>query len=141
MELTFANGTLPEEKAPAAQANLLRNLQRLLELEGFECRGLAAIHGIAVPLVVSHQGRQVTVGLRPALLTPDGRITRSVSCPQGHRPCCSMNSCRLHLAVFNRRTTDPCRPEPNEPQEFVLCRDDHPVGFGLCLLVCAFLIA
>ncbi|RVA33360.1 DUF1998 domain-containing protein, partial [Mesorhizobium sp. M7A.F.Ca.US.001.01.1.1] len=65
------DGTLPKEKAPAAQANLLRNLQRLLELEGLECKGPAEIHGVAVPLVVEHGGRQVAVGLRPALLAPD----------------------------------------------------------------------
>ncbi|MER8774275.1 DEAD/DEAH box helicase [Mesorhizobium sp. M0977] len=67
------DGTLPEEKAPEAQANLLRNLRRLLELEGFNCESPATIDGTTVPFVVGHSDRQVLVGLRPALLTPTWR--------------------------------------------------------------------
>lgn len=65
------DGTLPKEKAPAAQANLLRNLQRLLELEGFACTGPVEIQGVTVPLGVASSNQQVAVGLRPALLTPE----------------------------------------------------------------------
>ncbi|MCA0012899.1 DEAD/DEAH box helicase [Mesorhizobium sp. B292B1B] len=67
------DGTLPEEKTPEAQANLLRNLRRLLELEGFSCESPSTIDGTTVPLVVRHSDRRVIVGLRPALLTPAWR--------------------------------------------------------------------
>ncbi|MER9770251.1 DUF1998 domain-containing protein [Mesorhizobium sp. M0189] len=67
------DGTLPEEKTPEAQANLLRNLRRLLELEGFNCESPATIDETTVPFVVGHSDRQVLVGLRPALLTPTWR--------------------------------------------------------------------
>ncbi|MGX9147282.1 DEAD/DEAH box helicase [Mesorhizobium sp. 128a] len=63
--------TLPEEKAPEAQATLLRNLRRLLELESFDCSSPENVQGVTVPLVVRHLDRQVAVGLRPALLAPE----------------------------------------------------------------------
>lgn len=67
------DGTLPHEKTPAEQAGLMRELRRLLELEGITCQGPVAKDGVTVPLLVSSRGHQVAVGLRPALLSPAWR--------------------------------------------------------------------
>ncbi|WP_224543693.1 DEAD/DEAH box helicase [Mesorhizobium sp. CA16] len=72
------DGTLPQEKTSLAQARLLLNLQRLLELEGFSCAGPTEMQGVTVPLAVTSAKHQVAVGLRPALLTPEW---------QGHSLC------------------------------------------------------
>lgn len=64
------DGTLPTEKTAPEQAHLLRDLQRLLELEGFDCAGLLRDGTVTVPLMVASGGRRVPVGVRPALLDP-----------------------------------------------------------------------
>lgn len=64
------NGTLPAEKPAAVQADLLKNLRRLLELEGFKCLGPQGVGASVVPLLVSKGAQQVAVGVRPALLEP-----------------------------------------------------------------------
>jgi Domain of unknown function (DUF1998)/Helicase conserved C-terminal domain len=65
------DATLPTEKAPAEQARLLRNLQRLLELEGLACEGLVEVGGVPVPLVVTNRKQRAFIAIRPALLDPD----------------------------------------------------------------------
>lgn len=64
-------GTLPAEKTPAEQASLLKNLQRMLELEGVTCQGPMVKDGVVVPLIVTSGNRRAFVGIRPALFGPD----------------------------------------------------------------------
>lgn len=65
------DGTLPKEKGASEHANLLKNLGRMLELEGLFCSGPVNVGGVAVPLVVTNGKRQVLVAIRPALLEPE----------------------------------------------------------------------
>lgn len=62
------NGTLPKEKPASEQTHRLKNLQRLLELEGFVCAASVPEGQVIVPLMVSKGGKRVPVGIRPALL-------------------------------------------------------------------------
>lgn len=80
------NGTPPAEKSAAAQAELLKNLRRLLELEGFKCAGPQAVGVSVVPLVVSKGAKQVAVGVRPALLEPGWTGHSALLLPVGSRP-------------------------------------------------------
>jgi ATP-dependent helicase YprA (DUF1998 family) len=61
-------GQTPTEQPPDGQALRLAQLQRLLELDGFECRTMVPINGTMVPLIVEKAGRRKFVGLHPPLL-------------------------------------------------------------------------
>jgi len=62
-------GSVPAEKSVLEQARLLAPLKRLLELDGCSCRTVETIDGIAVPLVVRRDDKEVLVGTRPGLVT------------------------------------------------------------------------
>jgi hypothetical protein len=62
---------LPSEDAPDRQRTKLGKLQRLLELDGFNCEALRTINGSIVPLLVKKGSRQRAVGIRPGLLGPE----------------------------------------------------------------------
>ena len=64
-------GRVDPECSVEEQAYDLRQLRRLLELDGFECASGIEIDGIRVPLLVERAGKQAAVGTRPSLIDPD----------------------------------------------------------------------
>ena len=64
-------GRIDSECSVHEQADELRQLKRLLELDGFECANGIELDGINVPLIVERSGKRVAVGVRPGLLDPD----------------------------------------------------------------------
>lgn len=63
-------GEINLEHGVNEQADELRQLKRLLELDGFECADNVDIGGIKVPLVVEGTGKRVAVGVQPGLVDP-----------------------------------------------------------------------
>ena len=66
------------EHEVSEQAAELRQLKRLLELDGYECVNNADFGGIKVPLVVEGSERRVVIGVRPGLIDPE-RATHSLN--------------------------------------------------------------
>ena len=64
-------GRIDSECSVEQQADDLRQLRRLLELDGFECANGIEIDGIKIPLLVKRAGKRVAVGARPSLIDPD----------------------------------------------------------------------
>ena len=64
-------GEIDPECSVNEQANELRQLKRLLEIDGFTCVNDIEIGGIKVPLTVEGNGKRVVVGVRPGLIDGD----------------------------------------------------------------------
>ena len=64
-------GGISLEHGISEQADELRQLKRLLELDGYECANNVDVGGIKVPLVVEGAGKRVAVGVRPGLIDPE----------------------------------------------------------------------
>lgn len=64
-------GEINLELGAGEQADELRQLKRLLELDGYECTNDINIGGIKVPLLVESAGKRVAVGVRPGLIDPE----------------------------------------------------------------------
>ena len=62
------SGTFPQTDNQERQAELLRPLQRMFELEGYETELACTRHGQFVPLLVKGKGHAVAVGTYPGLL-------------------------------------------------------------------------
>ena len=65
------SGTINVEQNVVEQAAELRQLKRLLELDGFSCVASPKVSGIPVPLIVDGSGKRVAIGVRPGLIDPD----------------------------------------------------------------------
>ena len=64
-------GEINPEYSVDEQAIELRQLKRLLEIDGFTCANSIEIGGIKVPLTVEGSGKRVAVGVRPSLIDAD----------------------------------------------------------------------
>ena len=64
-------GKIDLECSVERQVEDLRQLKRLLELDGFDCTDEIEVNGIIVPLIVERPGRRVAVGVRPGLIDSD----------------------------------------------------------------------
>ncbi len=64
-------GEINLESAADEQADELRQLKRLLELDGYGCANDTEIGGIKVPLLVESTGKRVAIGVRPSLIDPE----------------------------------------------------------------------
>ena len=64
-------GEINPEYSVDEQAIELRQLKRLLEIDGFTCVHSIEIGGIKVPLTVEGNGKRVAVGVRPSLIDAD----------------------------------------------------------------------
>jgi ATP-dependent helicase YprA (DUF1998 family) len=65
------SGDVPAEASAEAQAESLKALARLLQLDGFVCRSVAQLDGQTVPLLVTQGSGAVAVGVQSALLATD----------------------------------------------------------------------
>ncbi|MGF1628541.1 MAG: DEAD/DEAH box helicase [Kiloniellaceae bacterium] len=61
-------GTPPQESDIATQVRALSALKRLLELDGFDCQEDHIIDGVAVPLLGTHDGKSIAIGIKPCLV-------------------------------------------------------------------------
>jgi len=66
-------GDISIELDVKAQALSLKQLKRLLELDGYDCEGPTRIQGAEVPLVVrdKNSGHRLCLGVRPGLIDPE----------------------------------------------------------------------
>ena len=64
-------GRIEQECSVNEQADELRQLKRLLELDGFKCANGIEIDGIKVPLTVEGSGNRAAVGVRPGIIDAD----------------------------------------------------------------------
>ena len=64
-------GKIDLECSVEQQVEDLRQLKRLLELDGFDCTDETEVSGVRVPLIVERTGRRVAVGVRPGLIASD----------------------------------------------------------------------
>jgi hypothetical protein len=62
------NGVFPVWYNKNEQSKLIRQLQRLLEMDGCECKCDATIEGLDIPLIVKKGGKEIGVGLHSGLL-------------------------------------------------------------------------
>ncbi len=65
-------GEVTFERTVSEQADELRLLKRLLDLDGFECANEVDVGGVKVPLLVKSEGKRVAVGVRPGLIDSEG---------------------------------------------------------------------
>lgn len=59
------------EKNIEGQSQELRQLIRLLELDGFNCTTNVVVEGVDVPLLVKRNSKKMLIGVRPGLIDPD----------------------------------------------------------------------
>ena len=64
-------GEISLEHGVSEQVDELRQLKRLLELDGYECANNVDIGSIKVPLVVERARKRVAVGVQPGLIDPE----------------------------------------------------------------------
>lgn len=67
------SGVAPAEGSIQNQSQALAGLRRLLELDGFACQEGARVNLVDVPLLVTKEGRQVSVGVQSGLLDENWR--------------------------------------------------------------------